>query len=1115
VRVWTLQKKKFVLKTTYRVPVGPGNSGAVNAVALSPDGRRVAMAGRAPIRGEAGFRFDGVMFDTAALSAEQNLDVGTIYVADTANPAGGIVLRGHRGEVRALTFAPASKGKPPLLVSAATERDGTRRFGGLRLWDVATGKVVAECPDLPAMVARPGLGIRPGLAVWNTGPEMSQVRVAVAWPEEDDKKPSYLRLWDTSPGVDPLRGWEDDRFTQTVALLGQNDGATLLTGGYASRSRSGRLRVWHLSAGPKIRAEWGAEVLFPASDSVVFRPVSLAAVSAPGGPPSHVAVILQPSGDGDFHLALVDLRTNHVVDVPLAGSDRNQLPAIAARGGRLAVAATRDHAVRLYRVADLLQRKTEPEDVLTGDGLSLRGVAFVDKGRGLWLSENKQAQPLSAGLLFDLDKRELHANDRTDLRSDAPEGSECSFSVDVNKKSLTVWQGQTKLPPVHLRNKDDAVTALALRPTAPGRPGVLAVAYTERATNRVLIMLCDLADGKPYRLLVSHLQDVRQLAFSASRPLLASVADDQTVCVWSLVDLGRAVGQIPGLEVSDGDGKKVVVRGVQPGSDAAKAGLAAGDIVEKVGAPGGAAKPPKNAVDFWWAVAVRPPGDQVEVTVAGKGAVKLPVERGMDERKPLFSLFLMRTPKQTEWIGWSPAGPYDYSSSTAEEHLGWQTNTGDPAAPVSYVAAREYRKDYYHEGILRYLATEGELGRALKKLNEDTLRPPPPPVIRPLPPQGAAPLGRGNQYLVRQRVTGLRVAISADYALDDKHVLRWRLTRSDGSKVKANDTAISGQAPRDGKEWQVDLSGVDWRRGDYQMRLALHAHADGPELTSETVIFSFKPPAPGVALRMEDKPVVTTERDPLKVKKDELELQLVLQAQKGQAVEVQFAQFCNGEPQKSTPAKSIKVDTDTFQQKFKLQDGLNHLVVRAINTGALNGHDDEEAAVAEVWVRYKVPNELPPRFTVLWLEPEPEVMRLSGKDVWVVDRADVRLNAKVEAAGVLDLLAWSSGGGDRQPVLPAQPVQETAVVANLKLKVDELTPVRLWAKSKFSPEKRAERWVVFYPPLPTIAINPLGSPDVLTQKFPLAGTFRAATEDRFDVRFRITSQEGEVKLLTP
>ena len=109
VRVWTLQNSSFVLKTTYRVPLGPGNTGALNAVALSPDGAWVAMAGRAPIRGEAGFRQQGLIVDAAALTSEHNQDVGVIYVVRTGKPAGGKVLRGHRGEVQRWPSLPQAR----------------------------------------------------------------------------------------------------------------------------------------------------------------------------------------------------------------------------------------------------------------------------------------------------------------------------------------------------------------------------------------------------------------------------------------------------------------------------------------------------------------------------------------------------------------------------------------------------------------------------------------------------------------------------------------------------------------------------------------------------------------------------------------------------------------------------------------------------------------------------------------------------------------------------------------------------------------------------------------------------------------------------------------------
>ena len=101
VRVWTLQKNQFVLKATYRVPVGPGNMPARSTQSRC---RRMAPAWQWPAErrceGEAGFRLGGVIVETTALAAEQSLDAGTIYVASTANPAGGKVLRGHRGEVR-------------------------------------------------------------------------------------------------------------------------------------------------------------------------------------------------------------------------------------------------------------------------------------------------------------------------------------------------------------------------------------------------------------------------------------------------------------------------------------------------------------------------------------------------------------------------------------------------------------------------------------------------------------------------------------------------------------------------------------------------------------------------------------------------------------------------------------------------------------------------------------------------------------------------------------------------------------------------------------------------------------------------------------------------------
>src|SRR5438128_8971891 len=63
VRVWSLNEQgKFVpTQVAYRVPIGPGLSGAINCIALSPDGTLLAVAGQGVFREEAGFRVPGLL----------------------------------------------------------------------------------------------------------------------------------------------------------------------------------------------------------------------------------------------------------------------------------------------------------------------------------------------------------------------------------------------------------------------------------------------------------------------------------------------------------------------------------------------------------------------------------------------------------------------------------------------------------------------------------------------------------------------------------------------------------------------------------------------------------------------------------------------------------------------------------------------------------------------------------------------------------------------------------------------------------------------------------------------------------------------------------------------
>ncbi len=51
--------------------------------------------------------------------------------------------------------------------------------------------------------------------------------------------------------------------------------------------------------------------------------------------------------------------------------------------------------------------------------------------------------------------------------------------------------------------------------------------------------------------------------------------------------------------------------------------------------------------------------------------------------------------------------------------MGWLTNTSKPTNPVSFVMAGEHSKEYYREGILRYLAEDASLLPALRPVEKD------------------------------------------------------------------------------------------------------------------------------------------------------------------------------------------------------------------------------------------------------------------------------------------------------------------------------------------------------------------------------------------------------------
>ena len=102
-----------------------------------------------------------------AMSEEMREDQGTIFVFHVNNERVVKTLRGHAGAVRSLAFLPSEKGKPPLLVSAASEATAAPgRFAAhVRLWDVSSAKQLA---DTTIDVDPKKMDMPPGLTAWRT-----------------------------------------------------------------------------------------------------------------------------------------------------------------------------------------------------------------------------------------------------------------------------------------------------------------------------------------------------------------------------------------------------------------------------------------------------------------------------------------------------------------------------------------------------------------------------------------------------------------------------------------------------------------------------------------------------------------------------------------------------------------------------------------------------------------------------------------------------------------------------------------------------------------------------------------------------------------------------------
>lgn len=1094
---WNGQSKQFVLDpVAFRVPVGPGRTGFLNVLAVSPDGSWMAASGLGVFRVGSRSREPGRIYPyLPPKNSEMLREQATIYVFDTRTQAVR-VLQGHAGEVLALAFAPSAAGKPPLLVSAAREpgADAGTYVGRVCLWDVSKAAYLddkGQLIDPGALLKDWTLAKEPknqvGLSVRHTGNQPKQVRVAIAWGD------GKLRTWEPERDgpasvqeVNDGMGDPDNAWNNTVAYL---PGSKLLTGSRSDdrRAIAGQLRLWDDVTGR--RPEAGAQLVLtpPAgTEFLLVRALSLFSSKA-DGKPDHAAAIVRTrdrtTKEQACWLMLIGLADLKPVATTFLWKWNSRAPVIAAalQGQYLAVAGREDHAIQVYSLEKLLKNDAQPQR-LRSVGITMRAVAFVHKNKGqdLGLSLSETARPVPGrparladdDVVFDFGQRSLTPNpDKQGWEVvDAALNGWRVKGVQreaAGKKTWGVldWEGPGVGGQVKVElTAQEQVTDYALVPASRFSPvPLLALASWRENLSEARLCLYNARTGEQVRQFSGHTEPISCLAASPDGKLLASAAADQTVCLWTVTDLNQILGQqgtLWGVFVQK-EGKSLLVKRVDEGSQSFGK-LQVGDRIEGLSVKEGA-KPRTftSPLEYYNALWDVKPKTKVWLQIdrnGAKQAVEVVVGQGVDEQKPLLSLFITGGKgRARQWIAWTPTGPYDASSKDVERYLGWHFNPTRLEAPAKFAGADAYRNRFFKPKLLKALVAYGDYHKAIEDIDK------PPPVPKPdmnveVDAQGSRPVlpDAEGHILVRSPDVHVKLAVAGP-SLEQHQVqsISWRLVNAKGEPHEIALAKAVGQTVSE----TVQLPP---QRGIYRLEVRLRTREANPQETTRLVSLRYQPPPPEIRFdeawlksHVDGKPEV-----PKIVREATFDFQAQLAPRgEGQAIQAVLLHQKKAFP---LPAEA------RIKQNLELQPGENVITLRAVNKEALPGYENletEERTFVVVFNKKEAPQLLIKRLEPV--TPRAESVAVDFGRPMVVGVSKVRILGEVKAAEKPDPVVIRDGKGD---VLATADIRqgEFAHVLNLRPGIQEL---QFSTKTRSSEPANVRLQLQYLPPLPALEVT--------------------------------------------
>jgi WD40 repeat protein len=386
---------------------------------------------------------------------------------------------------------------------------------------------------------------------------------------------------------------------------------------------------------------------------------------------------------------------------------------------RLAVAGGLDHEVTLWAF-DPLRKVSD----MRGPGTSLWGVGLSSSGRYLGFRDHRAADPAGPNdwgtgkwRVFDLRERKWAARE-VDFQPVRPIDSAGGWTVQPNPNDAFQWwvigpNRERFVLPLD-RNRDHLPRCYTFLKQEKGKPVRVVIGHYWGAS---VFELNPTTGPRRQRLFTGHQGEVMAVAPSADGKWLVTASRDQTIAVWSLLDWPSQSELGAGVQLQAG---KLVVDRVDEGSPAWEAGLTKGDeIVRFV----------QNATDFLYDPEKGEPKTQLFkklgnaeeclrrlrapipgqehfflVRRAGKAQL-LPMLTALRQR-PVWRFFPTR---DGEWVLWRWFDYYYDTSTHGDSYIGWHVNNG--AAEVekkpSFYPAEQFRKIFYRpdkvDAVLRKL----------------------------------------------------------------------------------------------------------------------------------------------------------------------------------------------------------------------------------------------------------------------------------------------------------------------------------------------------------------------------------------------------------------------------